>query len=476
MKRKILLTIIYVLTFFIIFISNVYTKTIDAENCSQSEVEKAINLASFGDTVVVPSGNCIWSKAIKIPTGVTFKGAGVGNTIVSGISGYGIYMGSNSRVTGFEFGFDFDIQAQGVDNWRIDHNKFQQNGSQNGCIGIGSKCVADKKHVTGLIDNNVIMNGRIGIFGCSDDGMSDELWYTGWRDYSYPGEKIYIEDNIITQTSVTGVVDGNYSGRYVLRFNTISEGYIEAHGARNSRGLQSWEIYRNKIENLNICPHAANIRGGTGVIFDNDCSGNANQCEWAFSTERCSTSYSYSGLCDGKSAWDTSPHPATGSGYLCRDSFAGKDSRLGSGLQQNPPNSQESHPAYMWGNTENTWSPWNAFLSQSCIGKFVENRDFYMDASYHNNYGNGGVKIGTLASRPANCTPYEAYWATDQGNWNKKPGGAQGVLYKCTAPNTWTLYYTPYTYPHPLREASGDSTPPPPGAMPTPPKGLRIFK
>jgi len=26
-----------------------------------------------------------------------------------------------------------------------------------------------------------------------------------------------------------------------------------------------------------------------------------------------------------------------------------------------------------------------------------------------------------------------------------------GTLYKCTSANTWTAYYTPYTYPHPLR-------------------------
>jgi len=25
-----------------------------------------------------------------------------------------------------------------------------------------------------------------------------------------------------------------------------------------------------------------------------------------------------------------------------------------------------------------------------------------------------------------------------------------GTLYKCTATNTWTAYYTPYAYPHPL--------------------------
>jgi hypothetical protein len=27
-----------------------------------------------------------------------------------------------------------------------------------------------------------------------------------------------------------------------------------------------------------------------------------------------------------------------------------------------------------------------------------------------------------------------------------------GIFYKCTAPNVWTVYYKPFTYPHPLRD------------------------
>jgi hypothetical protein len=46
------------------------------------------------------------------------------------------------------------------------------------------------------------------------------------------------------------------------------------------------------------------------------------------------------------------------------------------------------------------------------------------------------------------------YWATDQGNWNTFNTNEEGELFTCTSTNTWSLKYTPYTYPHPL-EAGG---------------------
>jgi hypothetical protein len=65
-----------------------------------------------------------------------------------------------------------------------------------------------------------------------------------------------------------------------------------------------------------------------------------------------------------------------------------------------------------------------------------------------------------LANRPTTCTAGVGYFATDQGSWNTsssnpegvQQSGADGVLYKCTATNTWTLYYTPAIYPHPLNK------------------------
>jgi hypothetical protein len=99
-----------------------------------------------------------------------------------------------------------------------------------------------------------------------------------------------------------------------------------------------------------------------------------------------------------------------------------------------------------------------------------ENRDFYQEQLSFD--GTVGTPRGPLANRPTTCTPGRidpatgtyapgaAYWTTDQGNWNQSGDGkGSGELYVCIAPNVWTRYYTPYTYPHPL--VSGLAAPPP---------------
>jgi hypothetical protein len=84
---------------------------------------------------------------------------------------------------------------------------------------------------------------------------------------------------------------------------------------------------------------------------------------------------------------------------------------------------------------------------------------------------NLGGGFGPIAYRPTACyaepDALDAgnggvfYFATDEGSWNTESAGdhathgtdhAQGEdgrLYRCSATNTWTLDYTPYTYPHP---------------------------
>jgi hypothetical protein len=96
--------------------------------------------------------------------------------------------------------------------------------------------------------------------------------------------------------------------------------------------------------------------------------------------------------------------------------------------------------------------------TQNTPGRFTQDTDYFVDTG-----GSSGVRSGTLASIPGTCSVNQGYWATDVGTWNNSAGSspygvatsANGAFYKCTSADTWTLAYTPYTYPHPL-QACGD--------------------
>jgi len=90
-------------------------------------------------------------------------------------------------------------------------------------------------------------------------------------------------------------------------------------------------------------------------------------------------------------------------------------------------------------------------------------RDFLNEVSGFD--GTSGVGVGTIAARSATCTLVAAgdalvgYWATDE----KK-------FYRCTATDTWTLYYTEAVYPYCVNEVGpGTGTGCDQGAPPTGP-------
>lgn len=60
-----------------------------------------------------------------------------------------------------------------------------------------------------------------------------------------------------------------------------------------------------------------------------------------------------------------------------------------------------------------------------------------------------GVGSALIANRPTSCTVGAYFWATNEGTWDRIHAGFDGRLYYCSATNTWTLFYTPLTFPHP---------------------------
>ncbi len=158
--------------------------------------------------------------------------------------------------------------------------------------------------------------------------------------------------------------------------------------------------------------------------------------------------------------WHGDPSPDSyriSDGYPCRD-------QIGRGAD-NPACTAETCaagsaypaqplvPTYGWGNSSGV-----TFLNESPgANHIIANRDFYdYNAACTGAACTTGVGTGT--TKPTSCTTGTGFWVTNEGSWNKKPAGVQGVLYKCTATDTWTSYYTPYEYPHPNQNYTATPT------------------
>jgi hypothetical protein len=135
--------------------------------------------------------------------------------------------------------------------------------------------------------------------------------------------------------------------------------------------------------------------------------------------------------------------------YPCLDQPGrGVGRYISGGTFRQPPSDsgwlqEAADPIYAWNNTLNG-------TLVSTIGQYYThvqaNRDYYdWTANFD---GTTGVGEGLLSARPLTCTPLVAYWATDTT-----------TLYQCSAKNTWTVYYKPYTYPHPLQGTLPPSSP-----------------
>ena len=306
------------------------------------------------------------------------------------------------------------------------------------------------------------------------------------------------------------------------RFNTFNTTTpaptIQTHptgGAGRIRGCRAWEVYENQFNAAanNYLNTALWISSGTGVVWGNAIPSSSagggtgyksflellsmrqnnatyTQAETPEGWGYCGTSFNGTG-----SNWDQ--NSSTSSGYHCMDQpgqgvgdlLTGGFSSDGSG-SNNVTNSangctsssscawprQASEPIYEWMDNYSAVPSNPSALISNSASAFVVNSDYYgwcnassltgctsfTAASTAGTASTGGVGSGTLAARPSTCTRGVGYWATDQGSWNQSGSGGQGELFVCTAPNTWTLYYTPYTYPHPLTAGSTSASAPAP--------------
>jgi hypothetical protein len=395
--------------------------TYAAASASYADVAAAIALASAGDSVTVPAGTSTWNNQLVITTGIILTGAGIGVTnITSNYSywngnvdgnGYLIfyYPSSPALNTPFELS-GFSINAASKCNGVYVYNSLATSPltkiriHHNNLSGSVGSAMGFEGPVYGCVDNNVVTGGSALFQFFGPD--------TAWANFTYtPGtaDTLYLEDNAIT---LTGAANSSASGsRWSWRHNafTLTGNAFPVHDMHGNVGGRpsgmGAEIYENTYDCGGFYARIIDQRGAQFLVFNNTLTNSSSLSELQVREE-----------------------------YL--DSL------------ENPVTSSVGQPqhawrSYYWNNLDGgviVPLEISGTLYYDNYGRNVplENTDCWNQKSPFD--GTTGVGIGLLAARPATCTTGVGYWATDTE-----------ILYRAVATNTWEAYYTPYTYPHPLR-------------------------
>lgn len=496
---------------------------VTAQSCNNSpgqlHVQQALNQAQAGNTISIPAGVCTWTTPIEwtAPANITIRGAGnesilgggdatviIDNTnhVSNDVGALSIHTSAagSFRLTGLTFRGSGNASAEtwhgavtvsgDSTNFRMDHVHFDRvhnvamtvNGTLRGVI---DHCLLDMEpNSTNL--GIILHNGATG-----SDFNGDASWSQPTQLGS--SEFLFIEDS----TFNNGISDDcTFGGRMVFRRNTFNNTSLQTHptgGAGRVRGCRAWEIYGNQF-NASATPNPQFnvffLSAGTGVLWGNSAPTGYTHLVTIHSMRKNNNTYGESptpngwGYCGTEfngtgSAWDQNTDPVTG--YACIDQ-PGRG--IGDLLKNEFPNAintrtgtiawpnQALEPVYEWLDTWNKVPgyPNGAVFNVYETSVLQADRDFYAaNASFS---GTSGTGTGLKQNMPATCTPGGAYWVTNEGEWDSTHAGFDGQLYKCVGgANPWSLFYTPYFYPHPL--VSGFTPPPPPDTTtPSVPTGL----
>jgi hypothetical protein len=442
---------------------------------SVSDVNNVVSSASDGATVTFAAGSYSWGGSTITPSlskGITFMCASVCTVSSGGGTTFGFPSGSSSklyRISGFTFtsagGVVWTCPAGGcsgtISQFRFDHNTCTGISASSTVITIGEN--SSKQYVYGVIDHNTFSSASsfaaVQIIGAADSNAPASPQGTA--------NNLFIENNTITVTNMTdagtGAVDGwGPMAAMVFRYNTVTNALVTIHSAESvgghGNGSANWEVYNNHVIATSASDYADGYRlihhqgSFEEMFFNNTFTSNSEP----INSDALSIAAGYSAQYTG--SYPTIYQP-------------GRDYRA-----------HLLYPVYAWNNRDTLTG--NKVSAADEAGEptyFSANRDYYdevgkgpqgSNSSPFN--GSSGVGFGTLANRPSTCTPTPSGLSQDQGRggvgYFATDQGSQGTLYACSATNTWSVHYVPYTYPHPLVTGTvggggGGTSPNPPSSL-----------
>jgi hypothetical protein len=479
-------------------------QTINAASCNSSDVQAALNsVAADGTTINIPAGTCTWTTSVNYSQ--VFSTTVMGQTTVSGTCGPGgsctatdstIIVDGINRSSGDPA--LINISTASGKSFRLSGVTFNWGGGNstfNGSIRIVGKSQSvrfDHNHVNriqavgmvfsgwtyGVVDHNVFDAPSVGTWNgikFNAEGWNNETAGNGdnsWADSTTFGSNraMFAENNAFNNPSGISIGAANdclHGGRYVWRYNIMNGVDLQTHptgSAGRARGCRTTEIYGNSATGSGRFNFMF-LSSGTSLIWNNTTGSVYANFVTIHSMRRNNTTYTQSATPNGwgycgtsftgtGSGWDRNSNTSTG--YPCLDQ---PGQGQGSLITRDFPNAIDSatgtiawpndasEPVYEWLNSSSATTHWSNYAPDALLA----NADYYLYTTSFN--GTSGVGSGLLSARPSTCTPKVAYWASDTT-----------TLYQCTATNTWTVYYTPYTYPHPL-VTGGPGKPAPPSGL-----------
>lgn len=409
-----------------------------AESPSQTHVAAAISAASVGDTVSVPAGTGTWNS-LSINKAVCLEGAGIDETVIT--LGTSNTMTKQSTGPIYVRGFTFSRSGGGNSshgwtiggNWLNTHpiiiEEVEHIVSNSGLYDVQTigGVIWAKNTFSALQDDSVIRP--------KDVQNGDQSWIknsTFGMDDTDGRLNLYIEDNYF-YGGANQAVDADDGARIVYRYNRADYSSFNTHGlATSATGIRHFEVYGNQFRNnsaggwtggagtsdISNQNWAIWIRGGTGVIFENAIDNIAN------------------------SHWGTGKDEAR---FYVRAAHDNSGSAYGT---QSPPVAKYSAGCGFYPRERQIGQSWDESLTNS-VGINGGNGDYITDPIYV--WGNTGA--GTTNGFFVDFTTSTSSWSgCNTGTYGTPASFVQeGRDYvKGEKPN-----YTPYTYPHPLRQTTG---------------------